>query len=848
MRWRIAISWPLPFFLVILNRVCVTPSTAQQVNATINDDYSSLSLLITVPLTSNGTHVADPGWMHYVSALLAVDHFNDRDPVVVPQLKDLDCDITFSTIKVLDTGTSSHMAMRSVVKHMEAGGKLDAIAGAFNELPARELSVLATGMEIPMVAHRGVDHNLVQPDKHPYYTQLNADIYGEMDFLADYLWHTGRTNFIAVLYSSEDSVLQRIEVLRAVLRSKLGADQVEIFSYISASKPLLMTPDRTIGEAMKMIKKTGFRTIILVTATPGEDNPSMSQAAAELQMDQGDRFYVISGGIEPSSLNKDALLKDAQIAVSNGGWLRGAAFTYQIEPWEVREDTFKSSFLGQNASFVQKLREYNPVPNYFDSLWPALAKEEYNVRVSNESFPPDNIFEILTHAAQGSTYMYDAVMSIGLGACVASSDQSTRFSGASHLEGIRSSEFLGASGEVKFGQREGTPGSRVGSTVYFGIINLLADGMDGELGVLSDYFDPREKKWVELRKFVYADGTTDPPLPLRDTPDQNYLSVGARTFGLILMGMSLFTVFVSAVWVVANRGHAVVVAAQPPFLYGLFFGATVMSFVIFCFSFDESYGWDGAQLSRACVAVPWLACTGDMIVYSALFTKLWRVNKVLQFKRRQIKISQVVWPAALVIVAAVIILSIWTATGDFGWERIEIDSLSGESIGQCKGDTTIYFLIPVLVLALIPTLLTCVMAHKTSDVDDLYSESKWIFTLVCVQVQVIVVGLPVVALLQDVSTDGRYIGTALLVWTMPMTTMILIMGPKMLAVRKARRNRNNVQGSTSKRGSSEGTRVTGITSPSNPTSVVPSCQQSAIGNQTTPGGVDNSRVQTVTLE
>lgn len=123
-----------------------------------------------------------------------------------------------------------------------------------------------------------------------------------------------------------------------------------------------------------------------------------------------------------------------------------------------------------------------------------------------------------------------------------------------------------------------------------------------------------------------------------------------------------------------------------------------------------------------------------------------------------------------------------------------------------------------------------------------------IVVLLIALAKVIVVGLPVVALLQDVSTDGRYIGTALLVWTMPMTTMILIMGPKMLAVRKARRNRNNVQGSTSKRGSSEGTRVTGITSPSNPTSVVPSCQQSAIGNQTTPGGVDNSRVQTVTLE
>jgi hypothetical protein len=277
------------------------------------------------------------------------------------------------------------------------------------------------------------------------------------------------------------------------------------------------------------------------------------------------------------------------------------------------------------------------------------------------------------------------------------------------------------------------------------------------------------------------------------------------------------------------------------------------------------------------------------------------VNRVLQFRRRQIKVSQVVWPAALVIVAAVIILSVWSATGDYQWERYEIDSVSGESIGRCKGETTIYFLIPVLVLACIPPLLTCLMAYKTSDVDDMYrstgnlwcycgndkaiisfpslvcshlitSESKWIFTLVLVQIQVsawvqgpssaqpmelslcfkkvILVGLPVVGILQTVSTDGRYVGQVLLIWTIPITTIGLIMGPKIVAVRKSRLGCEDR--SKSKRGSSEGLRVTGLDQPPK-FSLQPSTQVTADSNPPNSNEppsalVDESRVQTVTME
>ena len=109
---------------------------------------------------------------------------------------------------------------------------------------------------------------------------------------------------------------------------------------------------------------------------------------------------------------------------------------------------------------------------------------------------------------------------------------------------------------------------------------------------------------------------------------------------------------------------------------------------------------------------------------------------MLQFKRTRIKVQQVLWPSLLLIACAVVILSVWTASGDFGWERREVDDLSGESIGRCRGEKTLYYLVPVGIICVIPTLLTGLMAKKTRDVDDLYSESKWIFSLILVQIQV----------------------------------------------------------------------------------------------------------------
>ena len=109
---------------------------------------------------------------------------------------------------------------------------------------------------------------------------------------------------------------------------------------------------------------------------------------------------------------------------------------------------------------------------------------------------------------------------------------------------------------------------------------------------------------------------------------------------------------------------------------------------------------------------------------------------MLSFSRKQILWYQVMWPAMMIEITAMILLSVWTANTDYGWKRSVLDDATGETMGQCTGDGKMILLFLSVGLTLIPTLLTEIMAWKTIDVDATFSESKWIFALILVQFQV----------------------------------------------------------------------------------------------------------------
>lgn len=120
---------------------------------------------------------------------------------------------------------------------------------------------------------------------------------------------------------------------------------------------------------------------------------------------------------------------------------------------------------------------------------------------------------------------------------------------------------------------------------------------------------------------------------------------------------------------------------------------------------------------------------------------------MLHFSRRKVNIKHVIWPALLLEATAFILLSLWSARTDYGWERFEIDETTGETMAKCAeiGDE-LGFWIPITLLCLIPTILTGVMAWRTIDVDATYSEAKWIFALILVQFQVSTTRYEIVAI------------------------------------------------------------------------------------------------------
>jgi hypothetical protein len=139
---------------------------------------------------------------------------------------------------------------------------------------------------------------------------------------------------------------------------------------------------------------------------------------------------------------------------------------------------------------------------------------------------------------------------------------------------------------------------------------------------LTEFLEPDTGRWVNIAPFTYAGGSTQPPLLLRDLPEQNYLDGRIRAFGLSLMAVALLFVALSALWVFLNRQHSVVIAAQPIFLYTICFGSAILAFDIWIISLDESYGWDNNMLDGACTAVAWLDSVGHMLIYLAIFTKV----------------------------------------------------------------------------------------------------------------------------------------------------------------------------------------------------------------------------------
>jgi hypothetical protein len=331
-----------------------------------------------------------------------------------------------------------------------------------------------------------------------------------------FLFHQGRTNYIGILQAASDTALQLTEGIFASA-TKRGAE-VDVVTY---KLPVFLGSRRDIEGSMQRLKDTGFRTFVLIVETIEDELPLLADAADKFGLNNGDYVWLIMGDIEIGFFSS----ADASNNTNVIKLLKGTSHVKPLDrfTWDPTEDRFLKSWRSQNAAFAQKVKDKNPIqpesPGFF------TADDDYFQTVDPEP---------------GAGFLYDAIMSIGMGLCLA--EKMGNQSEWSIVVNTQLTEFQGATGPVSFGSSDAYPGGRAFGTLTFGAFNLLPPKQDAINDaspgyVLTSYLPSRSNKqamWTDLTAFYFADGSTIPPELQKDPPEQMFLSTCARSIGFTL--------------------------------------------------------------------------------------------------------------------------------------------------------------------------------------------------------------------------------------------------------------------------------------------------------------------------
>ena len=294
--------------------------------------------------------------------------------------------------------------------------------------------------------------------------------------------------------------------------------------------------------------------------------------------------------------------------------------------------------------------------------------------------------------------------------------------------------------------------------------------------------------------------------------DMNHLGP-IRAGGLALMSIVMITSVAFAIWTHRNRKARVVRASQPIFLILLCVGAVILSSAIIPLSIDDSVA-SPSGCNIACMATPWLSSIGFTVVFSALFSKLHRVHKVLtngeKFRKVAITEKDVLKPFLLLLTLNILFLTIWTIMDPMQWVRLPMSPENPWStFGTCQsnGPIAMVFSILTLLLNVGALLMACVWSYQTRDIATEYAESKFIGIAIFGMVQVFLVGLPLVFLVSG-NPKASYFLLSAIIFTICMSVLLLMFVPKLQQHFKHTSNNSNRDDSTGSTSNRQDARTT----------------------------------------
>ena len=599
------------------------------------------------------------GYQEQAALLLALQHLNAGDASIVPELEGLNerCPIRF-TFETNDNVWNPAITTQAAI---------DALArpeASLEELrPCAFYGARASPNTAPMASFLGIN-DFVQVTGLAFSPVLNDR--EQFPLVArTYPPHDGIYTAMSSLLVNQLNV-KHLAILNA--NTQVGNRYVDAMQSVIADQGLdlkiLQIPydeddPENIRRALQTFKDSEYRYVYVANGGYRPDIFVIADLAQEMGLSgTSDYFWFLEWAIQELITDRP-LLKD-----SGQHWLyRGHANIGMIDNGNPSTVLFRES--------VASMKNPSDLA-YFNSLWqpiwePNLDNPSYMARaapIENGQFIDNLMDETLSGSVTTEAIVYDAVIALGLATCEAYLQYGPTFTGRQqHDTLLQRPAFGGASGPVQF---RSDIAMRDPSTFTYGIFTTYEKEYNATHVTIERQLAQFrvDEEWQVVSNFFVGDRDTNLPLELPPVKlDENVVSPAIRGVVLSMFGVVLLLVTGFSYWTFKNIGQRVVVASQPFFLFTLLSGISILAAAIVPISFDHTVATlDGAAV--ACNSTLWLLSIGFCVTFSALFTKNYRINRILKESKRmrrvQLSIKDSIIPMASLLVGK---LPFWDVGG-----------------------------------------------------------------------------------------------------------------------------------------------------------------------------------------
>ena len=236
-----------------------------------SDECAIVALL---PFTSKGTKSNTEFSInlpvdHMAATLMAIDHFNTRNPTIVADLASedmLNCNIQIPTKPgwtILDDGDFTTNSVAALLEADETG-EVCAVIGPYRNKAALGAAHVTGAMDVPLISYGAADTaKLGRLHLYPLTIKMTSDEYDRADAVMDYLKNYLGRDYVTLLHTT-DLVDHAVKVLDHAAKTHEVEFKTEA---ITPSKFKKTEGAFSIPNAMKNIQESGHRTVIVALYT-----------------------------------------------------------------------------------------------------------------------------------------------------------------------------------------------------------------------------------------------------------------------------------------------------------------------------------------------------------------------------------------------------------------------------------------------------------------------------------------------------------------------------------------------------------------------------------------------------